>query len=140
MDVAPFVIICDASQLSDLKPGESRTAEHDLFWSTQGFAFETPGAHIVQLQVAWKSDDVKVGAMTSLEILVDYPVIERDNDVIAQMMNPEVGKFIALGGHAYHLKEAVARVGRVMKDHPEHEAGKAMAAFYDKERAEANGK
>jgi hypothetical protein len=54
MDVAPFVIVCDASKLSNLQPGESRKAGHHLFWSTQGFAFETPGLHTVQLQVAWK--------------------------------------------------------------------------------------
>ena len=137
MDVAPFVIVCDASELSDLKPGDSRSAEHDLFWSTQGFAFETPGLHTVQLQVAWKSDDIKVGAQTRLEVLVDYPVTERDNDVIAQMMSPEVGKFIALGGHAYHLTEAVTRMGKVVKDYPQSEAGKVAATFFDKQRAES---
>ena len=132
--VAPFVIVCDASQLTDLKPGETRSAEHQLFWSTQGFAFDSPGRHFVQLEVSWKAGDIKLGAKASVEILVDYPVTQRDNDVIAQMMHPEVGKFVALGGHAYHLKEAVARVRSVVRDHKEHDVAKRMAAFIDEKR------
>ncbi len=140
MDVAPFVIVCDASQMTEQKPGETRAAEHNLFWSTQGFAFNTPGKHTVELNVSWNVGDIKVGATDSVEILVDYPVTERDNDVIAQMMNPEVGKFIALGGHAYHIKEAVSRVGRVVRDHQAHDVGKAIAAFYDEKRVTTNRK
>jgi hypothetical protein len=135
--VAPFVIVCDAAALSDLKPGETRSAEHQLFWSTQGFAFDSPGRHIVRLDVSWKAGDIKLGVTATLEVLVDYPVTERDNDVIAQMMHPEVGKFVALGGHAYHLKEAVARVGAVVRDHAAHDAGKCMAAFMKRVAAEA---
>jgi hypothetical protein len=138
--VAPFVIVCDAAALSDLKPGETRSAEHQLFWSTQGFAFDSPGRHIVRLDVSWKAGDIKLGVTATLEVLVDYPVTERDNDVIAQMMHPEVGKFVALGGHAYHLKEAVARVGAVVRDHAAHDAGKCMAAFIDQKRVAAEAK
>jgi hypothetical protein len=133
LDVAPFVIVCDASQLSALKPGQTRTAAHDLFWSTQGFSFNTPGMHRVELKVSWNAGDVRVGASDSLEVLVDYPVTERDNDVIAQMLNPEVGKFIALGGHAYHLKEAVARVSKVARDYATHDVGKCIGAYYHEE-------
>jgi hypothetical protein len=79
-----------------------------------------------------------VGAKAAVEILVDYPVSERDNDVIAQMMNTEVGKFIALGGHAYHLTDAVVRIREVMKDNAEHEVGRAMASLYDERRTSAN--
>ncbi|HMC16118.1 MAG TPA: hypothetical protein VKI18_10830, partial [Albitalea sp.] len=131
MEVAPFVVVCDASVLTDLEPGETRSAEHQLFWSTQGFAFDSPGRHRVQLSVAWQAGDVKLGAIAALEVLVDYPVTERDNDVIAQMMHPEVGKFVALGGHAPHLKEAAARVDTVVREHKTHDAGKSMAAFID---------
>lgn len=138
MDVAPFVIVCDAGQLTDLKPGETRRAEYDLFWSTQGFAFEAPGKHTVELTISWNLGDRKVGASATVEILVDYPVSAKDNDVIAHMMNPEVGKFIALGGHAYHLREAVARIGAVMHENPSHDVGKRMAAFFDEKRASAS--
>ena len=135
LDVAPFVIVCDASALSDLKPGETRSAQHELFWSTQGFAFDSPGRHLVRLDLSWKAGDIKLGATAAVEVLVDYPVTERDNDVIAKMMHPEVGKFVALGGHAYHLKEAVSRVGAVVRDHKAHDVGTSMAAFIDEKRA-----
>lgn len=133
-DVAPFVIVCDAAQFVDLEAGEKRGAAHALFWSTQGFAFEIPGLHRVQLQVAWMSDGALVGATASIEVLVDYPVSERDNEVISLMMHPEVGKFIALGGHAYHLREAAARIRKVMKDHASHEAAKSLHGLFDEKR------
>ena len=133
LDVAPFVIVCDASQLTDLNPGDNRTAAHQLFWSTQGFSFDSPGKHTVKLDISWWSGDVKIGATDSIDILVDYPVTERDNDVIAHIMNPDVGKFIALGGHAYHLDEAMSRIKEVMREHKDHEVAKAMATYYDEE-------
>jgi hypothetical protein len=131
LDVAPFVIVCDSSQLTTFNPGDKRTAQHDLFWSTQGFAFDSPGKHVVNLEVSWGAGDLKIGATASVEILVDHPVSEKDNDIIAQLMNDEVGKFVALGGHAYHLKEAVSRIGKVVREHHNHDVGKGMADYYD---------
>lgn len=135
MDVAPFVIVCDASQLSDFNPGETRTAEHHLFWSTSGFAFQSPGTHRVELTVTWVTGGIRVGVAASLEVLVDYPVTEHDNDVIALMMNSDVGKFIALGGHAYHLKEAVSRLSNVTRAHHRHDVAKSLAAYFDSSRS-----
>jgi len=136
-DVAPFVVVCDASQLTDLKPGETRIGAHELFWSTQGFSFDSTGKHTVKLDISWWLGDTKIGATGSIDILVDYPVTERDNDVIALMMNPEVGKFVALGGHAYHLDEAVSRIEQVMREHKGHEVANAMATYYDEKWAAA---
>jgi hypothetical protein len=137
LDVAPFVVICDASQLTDLNPGDTRTAEHQLFWSTQGFSFDSPGKHTVKLDISWWSGDLKIGATDAIDIFVDYPVTAQDNDIIEQMMNPEVGKFIALGGHAYHLDEAVSRIEAVMRGHKDHEVAEAMAEYYDEKQAPA---
>jgi hypothetical protein len=47
------------------------------------------------------------------------------------MLNDEVGKFIALGGHAYHLKDAVSRIQSVVRDHGDHEVAKRMADYID---------
>ena len=131
LDVAPFVIVCDASQLTTLKPGEKRTGQHDLFWSTQGFAFDTPGTHVVNIEVSWGAGDLKIGASDSVEVLVDYPVTEKDNEIIAHMMHDDVGKFIALGGHAYHLKEAVSRIQAVMREHAHDDVAKCLAEYID---------
>jgi hypothetical protein len=137
MDVAPFVIVCDAAQLTNLAPGETRSAEHDLFWSTQGFAFESPGKHTVAVDISWRAYGAKVRASDAVEILIDYPVTERDNEVIAQMMDPEVGRFIALGGHAYHLRSATTRIGKVVREQ-NHEASRALTPFYDEKLAAAH--
>jgi len=42
-----------------------------------------------------------------------------------------VGKYVALGGHAYHLRSAVDHIKAAMESHKDHPASKAMANFYD---------
>lgn len=138
LDMPPYFIMCDSSILTDLKPNAKQTAKHNLFWSTQGFAFETPGKHTVQLEISWGSNGAKVGASATADIYVDYPVTERDNDIIAKMMHDEVGKYIALGGHASHLKEAVKRIGAVLREHEDHPVSRSIRPFF--EEKPTNGK
>jgi len=48
-------------------------------------------------------------------------IADKDNHVAALLLHNEIGKYIALGGNARHLKEAVARMEqatKVAKDHP----------------------
>ncbi len=127
----PYAIKCDAAFFVNGKPGHRLSAQHTLFWSTQGFAFETPGRHTVNLEISWGSNGATIGKRASIDVFVDYPVSNKDNDVIAHMLNDEVGKFIALGGHAYHLETAIDHIDAVVAGHTDHPAGKAMAVFYD---------
>ena len=46
------------------------------------------------------------------------------------MLNSEVGKYIALGGHAYHLKTAVKHIEAVMEIDKDHPASKALTTLY----------
>jgi hypothetical protein len=141
LQMSPYAIKCDSAYFVDGKPGhKSLSATHHLFWSPQGFAFEAPGKHIVNLEVSWRSGGATVGKRAAVDVFVDYPVTEKENEVIAHMMNNEVGKFIALGGHAYHLKDAVKHIEAaldVAKDHP---VSKAMAHFYDSTSATSRKK
>jgi len=41
--------------------------------------------------------------------------------------------FVALGGGAYHLKEATARIEKVMEIDPKHAVAKSMAKFFSAE-------
>lgn len=123
-----YVIQTDKVKIKDLKPGEKLEAETDLFWSTQGFAFTTPGHHVVEMRVLWSYEGVPVGSRASVNVFVDYPISDADNEVAAQLMNDEVGKFIALGG-ARHLKEAVARIEKVVGSHADHPACEKMCEF-----------
>ena len=135
LQMPPYAIKCDSAYFIDAKPGQKLSAEHHLFWSPQGFAFESPGKHTVNLEVSWRSGGATVGKKASLDVFVDYPVTERENEILALLMNDEVGKFVALGGQAYHLKTAVDRIQAAMEVDKDHPANKAVANFYDAKSA-----
>lgn len=108
--VRPFVIECETVRLEPLAPGGQLTASYRLFWSTAGFALDRPGRHLVTVTVAWSVGGVPVGVTDDVELWVDHPTSDAENRDAALAMNPEVGKWVALGGGAYHLTEAVDRL------------------------------
>jgi hypothetical protein len=126
-----YAIKSDSAYFVQAKPGNRIPATHHLFWSPQGFAFDSPGKHTVNLEISWRSAGATVGKKASIDVFVDYPVSDQENQVIAHMMSDDVGKFVALGGHAYHLKSAVDRIEAAMAVSKDHPATKAMAGFYD---------
>jgi hypothetical protein len=130
LQMPPYVIRCDSAFFFEMKPGDKISASHALFWSTQGFSFSTPGKHTVNLEISWRSRGATVGKRASVDVFVDYPVSDKENEVIAHMLNSEVGKYIALGGHAYHLKSAVKHIAAVMEIDKDHPASKALTKFY----------
>jgi hypothetical protein len=125
--VRPFVIECEAVRLEPLGPGEQRTASYRVFWSSDGFAFEHPGRHIVTVCVAWSAGGVPVGVVGNTEIWVDHPLNDAENRDASLVMNPEVGKWVALGGGAYHLTEAVDRLATLASGDAQAEVSSADA-------------
>ncbi len=113
--VRPAVIICERAKLTPLAPGQSVSARARVFWSAAGFAFERPGAYRVMVSVNWSAGGIPVGLDGTTEVFVDYPANEAENAGAALTMNPEVGKWVALGGDAYHLEEACRRLYRLSK-------------------------
>jgi hypothetical protein len=134
LQMPSYVVRCDSAYFVEGKPNHRVSATHHLFWSTQGFAFDTPGKHTVNLEISWRSGGATVGKRATVDVFVDYPLSERDNDIIAHMMHDEVGKYVALGGHAYHLRSAVDHIAAVMEIQKDHAVSKAMAGFYDARR------
>jgi hypothetical protein len=108
--VRPFVIQCDAARLAALQPGQSVSASSRVFWSSAGFAFERPGRYRVTVAVDWSAQGVHVGLDDSIDLFVDYPASDADNHLAGLVLHPEVGKWVALGGGAYHLREASRRL------------------------------
>lgn len=108
--VRPFAIICENAKLSELEPGSSVSASTKAFWSTAGFAFERPGRYHVDVAVSWSARGVAVGVQNGVDVFVDYPTSDGDNNAADLVMHPEVGKWVALGGEAYHLGEAGRRL------------------------------
>ncbi|BBC38985.1 hypothetical protein SGFS_102790 [Streptomyces graminofaciens] len=108
--VRPFVIRCEAAKLAPLAPGESLGAEYRVFWSTEGFPLERPGRHTVTVTVAWSAGGVPVAVTGRTDLWVDRPTSDAENRDASLVMHPEVGKWVVLGGGAYHLPEAVDRL------------------------------
>jgi hypothetical protein len=106
----PFVITCERASLAPLGPGKQLSAEHRVFWSSDGFALERPGRHVVTVAVSWSAGGIPVGVLGSAELWVDRPVNDGENRDAALVMNEQVGKWVALGGEAEHLTEAVDRL------------------------------
>lgn len=109
-DFRPFVILCDRVRLAELESGGSVSASHRVFWSSGGFAFPRPGRYRVDVAVTWSARGVPVRLAGTTDVYVDYPTTATDNDAAGLMLNAEVGKWVALGGNAYHLTEATRRL------------------------------
>jgi hypothetical protein len=109
-EVTPFVIICEQSRITPLAPGDSLTADQRVYWSTNGFAFERPGRYTVEVRVDWTTAGTPLTVRGELPIYVNYPTGDTDNAAASTLLHPDVGKWVALGGGAYHLTEAVERL------------------------------
>jgi len=109
-----FVIRTDQASIIALEPGASVTERARVFWSSNGFAFEKPGHFVVEVRVLWSIAGIPVGVKSAQHVWVNFPQTQLDNDAAAELLHPEVGKYVALGGDANHLPEAVVRLSRVM--------------------------
>src|SRR5262249_2237001 len=86
------------------------TAETRIYWGANGFAFETPGKHVIEMRIVWGHGGVAYGVKASTEVWVNYPQSRGDNDAAATLLHPEVGMLVALGGGATHLNVAARRI------------------------------
>jgi hypothetical protein len=120
-----YEIICDHARLEMLEPGESVSASARVFWSTSGFAFERPGRYQVNVAVSWSAQGVLIGAQDGVEVFVDYPASDVDNRAAGLVMHEEVGKWVVLGGGAYHLPEACRRLWELTEGQGARDAGAA---------------
>ena len=111
--MTPFVIECEASRIADLQPGESRTAEERVFWSSNGFAFPGPGTHVVDVAIQWTAREIPCLVRASATITVSTPISAVDDQAAGCLLHPQVGAYVALGGGAMHLTEAVSRLAAI---------------------------
>lgn len=113
-NVPSYVIRTDQTSMMALEPGESITDRTRVFWGSNGFAFEKPGHFAVEVRIIWSIAGIPVGVKSAKHVWVNFPQTQLDNDAAAELLHPEVGKYVALGGGANHLTEAVTRLSRVM--------------------------
>ncbi len=108
--VTPFVIDCERSSIKALDDGKSLEAGQRVFWSSNGFAFERPGRYTIEVAVDWTVAGTPLTIKGETPVFVGYPTSATDNDVASALLHPEVGQWVALGGGAHHLTEAVDRL------------------------------
>lgn len=121
----PNVSSCPRLELIELEPGKSIEGRTQLFWGTEGFAFEVPGRHVVEVIILWNVAGVHVAASGSQAVFVRYPVSETDNDMAALLLDPEVGRAIATE-RAWLFEGAAEKIRQATRRGGNHPAAKAI--------------
>src|SRR6266851_4988501 len=115
--MASFVIQTEGVKIAELQPQKSLEAETRVFWSARcGFAFDTPGRYQIEVRVLWGIAGAQLGVKASTQVWVNYPQTPADNEAAATLLHHEVGMYVALGGGAKHLTEAVSRLTNVFPE------------------------
>jgi hypothetical protein len=111
---------CPRIAIGALEPNASLSGSTTLFWGRDGFAFETPGRHVVEVIVLWDVAGVPVAAVGERDVYVTHPVSPEDNDVAALMLHPEVGAAVASGDVSAFERaaERIKQASDAAKDHP----------------------
>jgi hypothetical protein len=120
VDSCPHIVV------KDLAPGKSVKGSTVLFWGTDGFAFDEPGRHMVEVIALWDVAGVPVGTSADRDVFVSYPVTENDNKVAALLLDPAVGAAVARR-RVWAEKEANRRVTEAMRIARGHRACRALA-------------
>jgi len=119
---------CFTHRIVPLAPGDTVGASTTLFWGKEGFAFETPGRHRVEVVVLWEVAGAPIAASGEAEVFVAYPLTDQDNDVAALMLHPDVGRAVA-AGDVSRFPAASERVNAVLSGDPSsHPAGGFLRA------------
>lgn len=108
-----FVIRTDEVTIEPLPSERALSADTRVYWSSHGFAFESPGKYLLEVRIVWTYQGVPFGVKASADLWVNYPQATVDNDAASQLLHPQVGMYVALGGDAPHLTDAVSRLDRV---------------------------
>ena len=119
---------CPRLNLVELAPGKSIEGHTLLFWGTEGFAFETPGRHVVEVIILWNIAGVYVAASGSQAVFVEYPASKTDNDVAALLLDPEVGRAIATE-RPWLFERAVERINQATSRGRNNAAATAISRF-----------
>lgn len=121
----PEISSCPRILIVPLEPGASVTGSMTLYWGMDGFAFEMPGRHLIEVILLWALDGVPVAASGGRHIFVSYPTSDEGNEVAAQLLHPDVGKAVAVG-NAEPFERAAERISRAQEIASEHPANQTL--------------
>jgi hypothetical protein len=121
----PAVRSCPKLWIEPLEPGESVRGSATVFWGPDGFAFEAPGRHRIEVIVLWEVAGVPVAVSGERYVFVTYPTSSEDNEVAAQLLHPDVGKAVVAGDPA-RFGRAAERIGRALELQGTHPANETL--------------
>ena len=121
LDVA---VACGPRPMVLLNPGESVTSHVQVFFTTQGVTFDTPGRHTVVAQL--DTDPVTTVYSTPVTVDIRTPASETELDISGKTLSSGVGRALALGDFA---KDDAARaiLTHLAESHADTDTGAASA-------------
>jgi hypothetical protein len=108
-----------------LDPGASVRGSTTLFWGWDGFAFQMPGRHLVEVIVLWELANMLVAVSGERDIFVSYPTSNEENEVAALLLHPDVGKAVAFGDLT-PFERAAQQIKKAQESAPTHPANQAL--------------
>jgi hypothetical protein len=119
---------CPRISIVPLEPGASVSGSTTVFWGKDGFAFEMPGRHVVEVIVLWELAGVPVAVSGERDLFVSYPTSNRENEVAALLLDPDVGKAVAVGNVAPFPRaaERIRQAEAIAKTHPASQAFRGL--------------
>jgi hypothetical protein len=119
------ILSCTRIELVPLEPGASRSGSAPIYWGTDGFAFATPGPHVIEVMVNWWVEGVQVGVWGKCDVFVTYPTSAEENEVAALLLDRDVGLAVAVGDPTL-TGRAAERINQAAELAPEHRANQAL--------------
>lgn len=119
---------CPRVRTEELAPSSSVSGSTTLFWGRDGFAFEIPGPHTVEVIALWNVAGQPLAAAAERDVFVAYPTSDDDNKVAANMLNPTVGAAVAAGDPS-PFEGAPERIEAASSAAPKHPAVAALQSL-----------
>jgi hypothetical protein len=116
---------CPQISIVPLKPGASVRGSTSLFWGRDGFAFEMPGRHVIEVIALWDLAGIPVAVSGERDVFVEYPTSKEENEVAALLLDPDVGTAVAFGD-VTPFKRAAERIRQADQIAPSHPANEAL--------------
>jgi hypothetical protein len=129
----PDIESCPRIVIAPLEPGASVSGSATIFWGTDGFAFERPGRHLVEVIVLWSVAGVPTAVSGESDVFVSYPTSSGENEVAAQLLHPDVGRAVATGNAAPFgsAPERIRAARQAARTHPANAALRRMGLGED---------
>ncbi|MFI6296507.1 hypothetical protein ACIBEJ_33290 [Nonomuraea sp. NPDC050790] len=119
------IVACPSTRFELLRPGDERSGSATVFWGTDGFVFRMPGHHTVEVIVIWRTEEMTAVSGTT-DVFIAYPTGAADNDVARLLLDPSVGRAVALGLPYGAAPARIAQAQEVDADHPANVAVREM--------------